>query len=81
MLFYLLVLTHGIPPDFRGGVYFFKPPYIRHRFSPEFFVGCDTQLRTDGVHSREYAETGLVILKVVPLSSAVFTGITMTAKK
>ena len=23
-----LVLTHGVPPDFRGGVYLFIPPYV-----------------------------------------------------
>ena len=31
-----LVLTHGIPPDFRGGVHFFIQTAIRHRVSPEF---------------------------------------------
>ena len=31
-----LVLTHGIPPDFRGGVPLFIYTAIRHRVSPEF---------------------------------------------
>ena len=31
-----LVLTHGIPPDFRGGVHLFIQTAIRHRVSPEF---------------------------------------------
>ena len=31
-----LVLTYGIPPDFRGGVHFFIETAIRHRTSPEF---------------------------------------------
>ena len=30
------VLTHGIPPDFRGGVHLFIKTDIRHRVSPEF---------------------------------------------
>ena len=30
-----LVLTHGIPPDFRGGVHLFIKTAIRHRVSPE----------------------------------------------
>ena len=31
-----LVLTYGIPPDFRGGVHLFIKTAIRHRVSPEF---------------------------------------------
>ena len=31
-----LVLTYGIPPEFRGGVYTFVKTSIRHRVSPEF---------------------------------------------
>ena len=31
-----LVLTHGIPPDFRGRVHFFIQTAIHHRLSPEF---------------------------------------------
>ena len=31
-----LVLTHEIPPDFRGGVHLFIQTAIRHRVSPEF---------------------------------------------
>ena len=31
-----LVLTHGIPPDFRGSVHLFCYTAIRHRVSPEF---------------------------------------------
>ena len=36
-----------------------------------------TQLRTDGVHCRESAGTGPVVLKVVPVTGAAFAGITM----
>ena len=45
-----LVLTHGIPPEFRDGVHILVPTYIRHRVSPELtgsyncvpmaFTGC-----------------------------------------
>ena len=31
-----MVLTHGIPPDFRGGAHLFVLTAIRHRVSPEF---------------------------------------------
>ena len=51
------MLTHGIPPAFRGGE--------RHRISSEFYHV--TQTRTDGVHCRESTGTGPVVLKVVPV--------------
>ena len=59
-----LVLTYGIPPEFRGGVHLFI--YNRHTPSGQSRVYWVTQLRTDGVHSRESAGTGPVNLKVVP---------------
>ena len=31
-----MMLTHGIPPDFRGGVHLSIYTAIRHRVSPEF---------------------------------------------
>ena len=31
-----MVLTHRIPPDFRGGAHLFVLTAIRHRVSPEF---------------------------------------------
>ena len=31
-----MVLTYGIPPEFRGGVHLFIEIAIRHRASPEF---------------------------------------------
>ena len=31
-----LVLTYGVPPEFRGGVYLFIQTAIRYRVSPEF---------------------------------------------
>ena len=59
-----LVLTYGIPPEFRGGVHLFI--YNRHTPSGQSRVYRVTQMRTDGVHCRESAGTGPVNLKVVP---------------
>ena len=67
-----LVLTLEIPPDFRGGVHLFIYNAIRHRVSPEFIGSVITQLRTNGVHSRESTSTGPVVLKVVPVTGAAF---------
>ena len=57
-------ITHGIPPEFRGGVHL----YIQNRHTPsgQSRVYRVTQLRTDGVHCRESAGTGPVNLKIVP---------------
>ena len=56
--------AYGILPEFRGGVHLF----ILHRHTPlgQSRVYRVTQLRTDGVHCRESAGTGLVNHKVVP---------------
>ena len=43
-----LVLTYGIPPEFRGGVHLFI--YNRHTPSGQSRVYRVTQLRTDGVY-------------------------------
>ena len=59
-----LVLTYGISPEFRGGVYLII--LNRHTPSGQSRVYRVTQLRTDGVHYRESAGTGPVNLKVVP---------------
>ena len=59
-----LVLTYGIPPEFRGGVHLFI--LNRHTPSGQSRVYRVTQLRTEGVHCRESAGTGPVNLKVVP---------------
>ena len=59
-----LVLTYGIPPEFRGGVHLFI--LNRHTPSGQSRVYRVTQLRTNGVHCRESAGTGPVNLKVVP---------------
>ena len=59
-----LMLTYGIPHEFRGGVHLFI--YGRHTPSSQSRVYRVAQLRTDGVHCRESAGTGPVNLKVVP---------------
>ena len=59
-----LVLTYGIPPDFRDHVHLFI--LNRHTPSGQSRVDRVTQMRTDGVHCRESAGTGPVNLKVVP---------------
>ena len=56
-----LVLTYGIPPEFRV-IYFFKPPYAIGSVPSQ----SGQALRTDGVHCREPAGTEPVNLKVVP---------------
>ena len=59
-----LVLTYGIPPEFRGGVHLFI--LYRHMSSGQSRVYRVAHLRTDGVHCRESAGIGPVNLKVVP---------------
>ena len=60
-----LLLTYGIPPDFRRGFHLFI--YLnRHTASEQSRVYRVTQLGIDGVHCRESVGTGPVILKVVP---------------
>ena len=67
-----LVLTHGIPPSFRDGVHIsHQPPSGNPR------VNRVTQLRTDGVHCRKSAGTGPVVLKVVRVTGAAFSGFTV----
>ena len=59
-----LVLTYGIPPEFRGGVHLFI--LNRQTSSGQSQVYRVTQLRTDGVHCRESTGTGALNLKAVP---------------
>ena len=59
-----LVLTNGIPLEFRGGVHLFISN--RHTPSGQSRVYRVAQLRTDGVHYRESARTGPVNLKALP---------------
>ena len=64
------MLTRGIPPDFRGGVNSSILPAIHHRLSPELIKS--RKMRTDGVHCRASAGTGLEVFKVVPVAGASF---------
>ena len=70
----MLYLTHEIPPDFCGGAYLF---IIQSYAIGPVRVYRVTQMRTGGVHCREYADTEPVVLKVVPVTGAAFSGITM----
>ena len=49
----------------------------RHPPSGQSRVYQVTQLRTDGVHYRESAGTGPVVLEVVPVTGAALAGLTM----
>ena len=69
------MLTHEIPPGFRDGIhsliYFYRQPLFGK--SRVYQV---TQLRTDGIHCREYACTGPVVLKIVRVTGvAIISGI------
>ena len=57
-----LVLTHGIPPDFRGSVHLLILTAIHHRASFEF-IGLRICV-PNSVHCRESVRTGPVVLKV-----------------
>ena len=67
-----MVLTYGIPPEFRGSV------HLGNRHTPlgQSRVYRVAQLRTNGVHCRDLAGTGPVVLNVVPVTGAVISGIT-----
>ena len=66
------MLTHGIPLDFPGGAHLFIPPTAIGSLQSR--VCQVTHLRTDGVHCRESAGTGSLVLKVVPVTGAPFPG-------
>ena len=62
-----MVLTQGIPPDFRDGVHIYRQPP-----SGQSRLYRVTQLRTNGVHCRESAGTGPVVPKAVRVRDAPF---------
>ena len=68
-----LVLTYaGVPPAFRDGAHLYhQTPSDQSR------VYRVTQLGTDGVYCRESAGTGPVVLKIVPVTCAAFSGFTI----
>ena len=68
------MLTRGIPPAFRDGVFLYTPSTVIISVPSLYQI---TQLRADGVHYLESAGTGPVALKVVPVKGAAFSGVTM----
>ena len=72
-IFYPDVKTgpYGILPDFHGGVHLLI--LKRHTSSGQSRIDRVTQVRTDGVHCRESAGTGPVVLKVVSITGAAFS--------
>ena len=69
-----LVLTHGIPPDFRGGPFIYLN---RHTPTGQSRVHRVSQVHTEGVHCRESAGTRPVFLKVVPVTGATILQVAM----
>ena len=65
------MLSRAIPPDFRGDVHIFLPPYAIGSVPS---LSERTPLRDGGVHCRESAGTGSVDLKVVSVTGAAFAG-------
>ena len=66
------MLTYGIPPaSATATVYLYRQPP-----SGQSRVYRVTQLHTDGVDYQESAGTGPVVLKVVPVTGATFSGVT-----
>ena len=70
-----LVLTYGIPPEFRGGVHLFILDH--HTPLGSSRVYGVTQLRANGVHCRESGGTRPVVLKVVPATGPAILQVTM----
>ena len=65
------LLTGFLPISAAASISLCQPPPGQSR------VDHVTQLRTDGIHCRESAGTGPVVLKVVPVTGANFSGISM----
>ena len=68
-----LVFAHGIPPDFRGGVHLSIPPSA---------IGSVPSLSGHAIACRwsslpKFCRPGSVVLKVVPVTGAAFSGFTM----
>ena len=71
-----LVLTHEIPPDFRGGVLLFIYTAIRHRVSPEF-IGSRNCVPMAFTAESPPAQGQQVVLKVVLVTGAAILQVTM----
>ena len=68
--------TQGVPPTFRGGIHLFIPPTA---IEPVPSSSCHPVAYRCGVHCREFAGTvpQYIVLNVVPVTGAAFSGITM----
>ena len=66
-----MVLTYGIPPEFRGGVHLFI-------LNPSYAIGSVPSLSGHAIayrwRCRESTDTGPVNLKVVPVTGAALVG-------
>ena len=71
----LILYTHGTPPDFRGGVHLFIYTAIEYAIGPVPSLSGHAAI-VHRWHSlpRESADTGPVVLKVVPVTGAAFAG-------
>ena len=77
-----LVLTNGISATFRDGVHLFIPSTAIGSVSQSVPITLlqyhslsgQAVTRLDGVHYREFAGTGPVIVNVVPVTGAAFAG-------
>ena len=67
--------THGIHHAFLAAVHTFTPSTAIG--SVPIIVYRVTQLLTDGVHFRDSAGAGPVVLKILPVTGAAFSGFTM----
>ena len=65
------LITGFLPLSATASIYLFIPSWVQSR------VDMVTQLRTNGVHCQTSTGTGHVILRVVPVTGAAFSGITM----
>ena len=72
------MLTRRIPPAFRDGIHTYIYIYRQPPSGQSRIHRVTQQLRTDGVHCRESAGTAPVVLKVVSITGAAFSGFTMT---
>ena len=68
-----MVFTRGIPPAFRDSIHIYRCQPASGQ-SRGYRV---TQLRADDIYCRASAGTGPVVLKVVPITAAAFSGFAM----
>ena len=73
------MLTHGISSAFCGGVivHLFIPPTVLGSVRVGIISGHPIKMRTDGINCRESAGTEPVVLELVPMTGAAFSGVTV----